>query len=416
MDQNELFLRLALALAIGFLIGLERGWKERDEKEGHRAAGLRTFALIGLLGGIFGVLSLGGDRILLAAGFIVTGLAIGVFMWREGERDKNLSATSLVAALLTFVLGALSVMGETRIAAGAGVSAVILLAHKDFLHEWLTRLTWIELRAGLLLAAMTFIALPLLPDRSIDPWNALNPHDLWLLTILIAAVSFAGYAAVKVAGPQRGLLVTAALGGIFASTAVTLSLARLARANAAHTRLLSGGVLTAGSVMLVRVLVVAGLINPGLAAALAPVLLAAAATMTLAASFLLWTDKGSGARQSECFALRNPFDLMEVLRFGALLSAVLLAAVFARRYWGDVGLLSLAALSGLADVDAITLLVARLGEVSPMAVNAVLIVTAVNTLAKSFYAWFAGGARMGLITFAGSASAVAAGGLIWLSL
>lgn len=213
MDTTELATRLGLALALGFVIGLERGWKEREEGEGHRTAGLRTFSLIGLLGGIFGMLSLGGDRILISAGFLLTGAVLAAFMWREGEREGDYSATTLVAALLTFLLGAFAVLGDMAVTAGAGVATVGLLAYKRQLHGFLARLTWAELRSGLLLGAMTFIALPLLPDRAIDPWGALNPHELWLITILIAAVSFLGYVAVKLAGPSRGVVVAAALAG-----------------------------------------------------------------------------------------------------------------------------------------------------------------------------------------------------------
>src|SRR5207248_5383054 len=133
-DQYDLFLRLGLALAIGFLVGLERGWKERTAGEGQRTAGLRTFSLIGLMGGVFGALSKGGDRLLLAAGFTILGIALAAFMWREGERDKDLSATSLVAAMLTFLLGTLAVLGSMAVAAGAGVAAVVLLAAKAPLH------------------------------------------------------------------------------------------------------------------------------------------------------------------------------------------------------------------------------------------------------------------------------------------
>jgi hypothetical protein len=146
MDTLDLALRLGLALAIGFLVGLERGWRERDEEEGSRTAGLRTFSLIGLLGGVFGALSLNDDRILLAAGFLTLGGALGAFMWREGEHRHDYSATSLVAALLTFALGAFALLGDIRVAAGAGVAAVILLANKETLHGWLERITWVELR------------------------------------------------------------------------------------------------------------------------------------------------------------------------------------------------------------------------------------------------------------------------------
>lgn len=121
-----------------------------------------------------------------------------------------------------------------------------LLAYKTQLHGFLQRLTWAELRSGLTLAAMTFIALPLLPDLA-DPWGVLNLHDLWLFTILIAAVSFAGYAAAKLVGPKRGLVLAAAVGGLITSTATTLSLARLAKTNSGHLLVLAGAIATAGA-------------------------------------------------------------------------------------------------------------------------------------------------------------------------
>jgi uncharacterized membrane protein (DUF4010 family) len=416
METQELVLRLGLTLALGFVIGLERGWQERDEEEGHRAAGLRTFSLIGLLGGIFGALSLAGDRTFLSAGFVVVGASLAIFMWREGEHRHDFSATSFVAALLTFSLGVFAVLGDKTVAAGCGVAAVLLLANKKSLHGWLQRITWIELRSGLLLAAMTFIALPLLPNRAIDPWGALNPYELWLMTILIAAMSFAGYAAMKIAGPQRGTLLAAALGGLVASTAVTLSLARLARSNAAHEKMLAGGILAAGCVMMLRVLVISWLLNQALAVEIAPVLLVVTAVLTVIAILLVRSDGKSSTRKSRELVLKNPFELLEVLRFAALLALVLLAVVFARRYFGDSGLLGLAALSGLADVDAMTLSVARLGEVSPLAVNAILLTVAVNSVAKAAYATYAGGVKLGGLLLAITAAAIAVGLAVKLSL
>ncbi len=416
MEQTELISRLGLSLAIGFLIGLERGWRERDAEEGHRTAGLRTFSLIGLMGGIFGALSLDGDRILIAAGFITIGVTLGAFMWREGQFHDNLSATSLVAAMLTFLLGVFAVLGVLSVAAGAGVATVILLAHKEFLHEWLTRVTWVELRSGLLLAAMTFMLLPLLPDRTIDPWNVLNPHSLWLMTVLIAAVSFGGYAIVKLAGPRTGLFLAAVLGGLFASTAVTLSLARLARENDSHVRLLAGGILAAGCAMFLRVLAVTALLNSQLSLAVAPILLVAAGTMGILAFVFASTGNNAGVQDDKNFALKNPFDIVEVLRFGALLAIVLLAVSLARMQFGDSGVLTVAAISGLVDVDAITLSVSRLGEVSPAAVNAILAAVAMNTLAKGVYAWLAGGARLGMLTIGSSGLVFLAAAMAWARL
>jgi uncharacterized membrane protein (DUF4010 family) len=395
MNMLDLAFRLGLALAIGFVIGLERGWRERDEEEGQRTAGLRTFALTGLLGGVLGALSIGGDRSLLAAAFAILGAVLGVFFWREGQKHEDLSATTFVAALVTFALGAFAVLGDTTIAAGAAVATLLLLANKETLHGWLARITWPELRSGLLLAAMTFIALPLLPDRTIDPWQAINPHEIWLMTILIAAVSFAGYAAVKIAGPQRGLVLAATLGGLVASTAVTLSLARLARASAAHVRMLSGAILAAGAVMLLRVLAVVALLNSPLASALAPVLLAGAVASGLIAAVLVGRHVQQSAGQSSDLVMRNPFEISEVLRFGALLAVVMAGVALARQTYGDGGLFGVAAMSGLADVDALTLSAARLDVPLTVAADAILIAIAVNTLAKTAYAGYAGGVRIG---------------------
>lgn len=406
MQIEDLALRLGLALAIGFVIGLERGWKERGEEEGRRAVGLRTLSLVGLLGGVLGVLSLEGDRLFLAAGLLVTGGALAAFIWRAGAAEKDLSATSLVASILTFVLGAYAVLGDPAVAAGASVATVILLAHKKLLHGWLERLSWLELRSGLLLGAMTFIALPLLPNRTIDPWDAVNPHEIWLMTILIAAISFAGYVAVRIAGPKRGLTLAAALGGLVASTAVTLSLARLAGRNDDHIRLLAGSILASGAVMMVRVLVVTGIINRDLAFAIGPVLLVGAGIIGVIGLFLVRSNPDTAKHGAKGFDLENPFDLPQVLRFGALLAVIMFATVIVRQELGQPGLLGLSALSGLADVDALTLSVAKLGEVSPLAIHAILLTVAVNSIAKAIYAWIAGGAKLGLMLLAATAAAI----------
>ncbi|WP_395687324.1 MgtC/SapB family protein [Aestuariivirga sp.] len=414
MEFPELATRLGLALALGFIIGFERGWKERAEGEGRRAAGLRTFSLIGLLGGLFGVLSLEGDRMLIAAGFLTTGAVMAAFIWRETAHEGDFSATTLVAALVTFALGALAVLGDMRLAAGAGVATVGLLAYKTQLHGFLARITWDELRSGLLLAAMTFIALPLLPDRAIDPWGAINPHQLWLITILIAAVSFVGYVAVKLAGPERGLILAAALGGLISSTVVTLTLSALAKSNPARIGLLAGGILASGAVMLARVVVLAAALNLSLAASLAAPFAAAALVQALAAWLLIGRDRRNGIGDPARLVHKNPFLLSEVLRFGAMLAAVMLAAGIAQSFWGNAGLIAVAAISGLADVDALTLSVANMGPVTALGVVAVLLCVAVNTLAKCAYAWIEGGTRLGLALLGLNVAAMGVAAMAWM--
>lgn len=417
MDRDELLLRLGLALAIGFLVGLERGWKDRTEEEGQRTAGLRTFTLIALLGGVFGALTKDQNFLLLASGFVVVSGTLAAFFWREGISEGDFSATSLVAVMLTFMLGAFAVLGDTVVAAAAGVAAAGLLATKDQLHGWLARVTWPELRSGLILLAMTFVALPLLPHRAIDPYGAVNPYELWLMTILIAAVSFAGYAAIRIAGPERGTVLAAAAGGLVASTAVTLTLARLARDNPDRVSLLGGSVILSGAIMLLRVLAVIAVINFAFALSLLPALLGAAFVMLLLAFWFIRRAPESEAAEAD-ITLKNPFDLLEVLRFGLILTAVMLLAVAARHFFGEAGLVGLAAISGLADVDAITLSMAKAADADKTAGPALAILTAVgvNTIAKTTYATYIGGRRIGMLCTVGAASGFAAAAAAYLLL
>ncbi|MET0182286.1 MAG: MgtC/SapB family protein, partial [Caulobacterales bacterium] len=193
MDLLPVFQRLGVALAIGFLIGVERGWKQRREQDGERVAGLRTYTLIGLLGGISGRVGILFDVTVLAALAIVFGGAWVYFKALETKRDRDLSVTGLVAGLLVFALGVYAQRGEIEIAAAAGVLLAGVLAFKDAAHSWLQLLRWEELRSALYIFAATFIALPLLPNTAIDPYGAIVPREIWLLTIVIASVSFVGY-------------------------------------------------------------------------------------------------------------------------------------------------------------------------------------------------------------------------------
>jgi len=214
LDTFEFIKHLAVALAIGLIIGIERGWKQREEQEGERAAGLRTHALAGLLGGVWGAIARTfGDWGVVALGlaFAVFTASIVLFRLREMQHAKSFGATTVVAAMLAFSLGAFAMVNIVA-AAAAGVATAMLLALKAGLHAWLKRLTWEELRAGLVLLAMTVILLPILPDREMGPLRALNPHEIWLMTVTIAAMSFAGYVAIREAGAEHGVVLSGLAG------------------------------------------------------------------------------------------------------------------------------------------------------------------------------------------------------------
>lgn len=416
MDQEELFRRLAVALAIGLLIGLERGWQTREDPDHQRAAGLRTFALTGLLGGIAAATSAATSPIVLGAALVAYTGAMGAFSYLEAVTEKNFSVTGVVAGILTFLLGAYAMLGNDRVAVAAAVAMAILLALRDPLHSWVRKLTWPELRSALMLLAMTFLLLPVLPNRPIDPWNVLNPAEIWLLAILIAVISFAGYVAVRIFGDRNGVAVAALAGGLASSTAVTLSFARLARDHPESTRLLAGGILLAGATMLARLLVLAGLIKPELLGTLLWPAVAAGAVHLAGSGLLLWKGEPSAAQES-LLDMRSPFDLGTVLKLAGLIAVIMLIAKTMADRANAAGLYLLAAVSGIADVDALTLSMARFagGQVTLRDASvAILIAASVNTISKAAMATAVGGRTLGVLV--GSVSAAAIGAIAVVAL
>jgi uncharacterized membrane protein (DUF4010 family) len=414
LDTFELIGRLAIALAIGLIIGVERGWKQRKVPEGDRAAGLRTHTLSALLGGVWGALALHGGNtglFALALAFVAFSATIAVFRYREMVRDGTYGATTVVGAMLAFGLGALAVIGDVTAAAAAGVATALLLALKAATHEWLKRLTWEELRAGLVLLAMTVILLPLLPDRELAPWFPVNPRAVWLLTIMIAALSFAGYVAIRLAGDRLGVLLSGIAGGLVSSTAITLNMARLARKHPGRERLFVAAILLASATMMLRVVVIAGLVNAALLPALAVPLVFAALAQGAVAAFYAGSAHGD-TKAEGALALRNPFDFGVVLEFGALLALIMALAKWATIWAGARGTIALAAVSGLVDVDAISISLARLAPLQLDAGSAVLgliVAVASNSLAKLALAVTAGGLALGRLIAWGLAAAFAAG-------
>lgn len=415
MGTVELIERLSVALAIGLLIGLERGWRARDEAEGERAAGLRTHALAALLGGVWAAIArpYGGLGVIaLAIAFVFVGAQIGVYRYRETERDATFGATTVVAVSLAFALGAFAVIGDIQAAAAAAVATTALLALKSFLHGIVKRITWEELRSGLALLAMSFILLPVLPDRAIDRWGAINPFELWLLAVLIAVISFAGYVAVKLIGYRRGVAVAGMAGGLASSTAATATMSRLARENPQEINALAASAIFANAVMAPRILILLGLLNFDMALKLAPPLVAGGLVYALTGVALMRWRPGAPREDESALTIKNPLDFESVFAFGALLALVMVLARVAARFAGSWGVFALAAASGVADVDAMTLAMARGGGAEigvRAAVAAILIAVASNTVAKAAIGFFIAGAAMGLRLSIVSALAIAAG-------
>ena len=406
------------ALLIGALIGIER---EKHKREGEREGsigGLRTFILFALIGALGGWLSERFDFPWLLVFTLLSVVAPVVASYQIAARNDAdaLGLSTELAAIATTLLGALAALGYRELAAAFGVAVAAILAYKQPLHGLVDRLDRDDIYAGLRLSIATFIVLPLLPNRTVDPWDALNPWSLWLLVLLISGLSLVGYVATRLLGQQRGIALTGLTGGLVSSTAVTLALARQSRekAYAKSAYALATGTLIAWTVMFGRVLIAVAIVNRGLLKPLLPPMIAMAVA---GAALALYAHRKSPDVQAHNVELRNPFSLTSAIKFAALFAAVLLLVKLAQTYTTSAGIYAVAALAGTTDVDAITLSMAQYArDNSPvLAAHAIVIATLSNTIVKAgMVATLGAGSLRGLIIVAAALIVAAGAAAMWL--
>ena len=406
---------LVAALAVGLVIGLERGWHNRELPEGGRVAGLRTFALTGLLGGVLGHLQPAFGAWPLLGALLGLSLLLTVSYTRRAQLSGDLSATTPVAMLLTLALGAFAAHGNTTLALSAAVIGAVLLDLKPTLHGWLRVIDHRELTASLQLLVLSTVILPYLPNTGLGPYAALNPYQLWWAVILIAGLSLTGHFAMRITGAQRGVLWTGILGGLASSTAATLALARYARQQPRLANAAAAGSLAACGVMFFRMLVLLAVVQPSLLSTLGSSLVASGVVL-LGVALWRWRKQADTSVGEAAVDTMAPFDLGTALGFGALL-AVMSVLVPAAKQWLDTsGLYALSAVSGLVDVDAILISLARLhgaGGLSTVAsVTAIGLATLANLVTKIGIAWTTGGSQVGKPVFLGYLAAVACGAIV----
>lgn len=411
----EMMMRYAVALAIGTLVGLERGWRGREEPAGHRIAGIRTYSITGLLGAVVGSLTaITNSAAPIVASVLIYGLLFGSLEFWKALDEREFSITSFVAALLTLVLGSLAVLGDQRLAAAAGVTLTILLASREYLHSALRKISWIEIRSAIVLAAMTAIVLPMLPDETLDPWGGFNPREVWLLTVLTAAISYFGYIAARLVGPSKGAIVTGLSAGLVSSTSVTLAFARTASQNPVALPLVAGAC-SAAMVSVLRVCGIVAMIRPDLLYFVAPPALTAALVLAVFAALFLLNSRGAAETREPLS--RNPFELKHLLFFAFAFAVVsVVSAAFFNRY-GSSSLITSSALSGMFDVDIGVLSALRLEGNSVSSVDigrAVLGALATNALGRLILAGASGPLRFVLPLSAATACAAASGAVVML--
>lgn len=345
----SLVLTFAVSAAIGLLVGLER------ERKPSAKAGVRTFTLIALLGSLAALLDEAtGTAWALAAGAVcVTGTLVAAYLHdRDAVGDSG--TTTVVAAIVVFFLGAINSYGYRLPAVALGVAVTVLLYFKAEIEGFSHKLTGQDVRSMLQFAVLTAVILPLLPDRPYGPYGVLNPFQVWLMVVLVAAVSLSGYVAWRLTLGRHGLLLTGVLGGVVSSTATTIGYARQVAAGNQSVAAAVLVILLANATKLVRVVVLVGAVAPATLPAMLAVIVPAL-LIAIAGIALRWKDAGAPAGPDGEEAFRNPTQLSTALGFGAVYALVLLFSAWANDVMGTSGVYALALASGLADVDAITL-------------------------------------------------------------
>jgi uncharacterized membrane protein (DUF4010 family) len=383
MMELDTAAQFGAALGLGMLIGLER--QRTQDQPGH-FAGVRTFALVALLGAL-SVFVAGLSGLAWITGLVFVALAaLVVVAYLVAARDGGTGATTEISLLITFLIGCLCTWGEVAVAGAVGVLTMLLLALKGWLHNLARRIEPSDVEATLKFAIITLIVLPLVPNASFGPagLEVINPYKTWLMVVLIAGLNFVGYILVKVLGREHGLGITGLLGGLVSSTAVTLGFAQRSRVEPALAPLLVLSILLAWTVMFFRVVVEVAVVNFTLARSLVLGMVLMGA-VSLVITLLLRRRNRSEAR-AEVESGNNPFELGDAIKFGALYAIVIFVASVAQRSFGDTGLYLTGALAGLTDVDAIALSMANLALQDPSsaapAARTIVIAVISNTLLK----------------------------------
>jgi len=400
-------LGLCVALGIGLLIGAERE-RRKGDGPGRAAAGIRTFTAAALLGAVAQLL---GGAVVAVATACVGVLALLAYR-RSREQDPGL--TTEIALLLTCVLGALAVPRPT-LAAAVGVVLAGLLAARERLHRFVRRvLTEQELHDAIVLLATALIVLPLAPDRFMGPFDAINPHGIARLVVLVMAISAFGYAAVRALGVQHGLPLAGLAGGFVSSTATIHAMGQRSRAHASQSAgAVAGAVLSSIATIVLMALMIAA-IQPALLRALwLPLGLGGLAATAYGLGFM-WRSHAARA-ETDAGTLGHPFDWKAALAFGLVMAAVLLVSAAFNHWLGARGTLLAAALAGLVDAHANAASMAALvsaGKVAgPAAVLPILLGLSTNSLMKAVVSWHAGGAAFALRIVPGQLLMLAA---VWL--
>lgn len=378
-DMFTILKGLAVVVFIGMLIGLEREYaRSKDEKI---FAGIRTFPLIGLFGFTSALISSITENWVYAIFFLgFAGLSIAAYY--SSAKDGKVGGTSEVSAFIVFILGSLVYWGYILLPVVIAIIITMFLSLKIQLHTFVGKISAADIYATLKLAIITLIVLPILPDKTYGPLDVLNPRLIWYMVIFVSGISFVGYIFIKLLGKDKGIIVTSLLGGLVSSTALTYSLTKKSKSEEALSFNYGLGVITASSMMFLRVLLIIAVLNVELAVPLfIPLVIFALAGIIASVIFY---KKNLNMTEAE-IELKNPFELKSAFVFGIIFGITIFISKAAKFYLGDQGLYAASALAGFSSVDAITISISRLFDTNitlTSAMKAILYATISNTVIK----------------------------------
>jgi len=387
----EVLFHLFVGVGLGALIGLER----EQSESGGTFAGSRTFPLFALYGAL--VAAFFPTSLSLAIGVLVIPLTVAYAGKIRYEQDIGL--TTVMAALLTAILGATAMHSDTGavVAIIVGGAITVLLSVKDPIHEFANRIEETERLASVKFILVVLVVLPALPNRSLDVLYGLNPRFIWLMVAFVTGLGFVAYVLAQFLSPERSVALTGIIGGFVSSTATTVSMAEKTVQNETLSHVCAFAVVTASIVMFPRALIEVAVINPDLFTSAAVPLGAMTLVGVVAAGTLYW--RTTTAETVEPNELKNPFRLRPALLFGVIFAVVLLVSEYAHEWLGTSGVYATAFLSGLADVDAMTITLSKLaaeGTISTeVATTGIVIAAIANTMVKAALAWLLGTDRLG---------------------
>lgn len=409
---DQIVARLLVAALAGLAVGLEREWSGHASGPMARFAGLRTFFLLGTIGGVSGWLA---DTGALALSTVLLGgataLAVAAYIVAARRGGNAVDGTTEVAAVLVLSLGVLAGLGYLELAGGIAAVTVLALSEKERLRDLVARIGDAELRAALQFAVLALVVLPVLPDRSYGPWGGIHPRNLWIIVLVFSGLNFAGYLARRAIGPGRGYGVTGLVGGLISSTAVTFQFSRLSREDRSLAAGLALGVVGASTVLIPRVMLVSALLNHEVAIAILPMLappLLVGIVLVAYAMARHWSEPQEPNSGPEP---RSPLRLASAIRMTLAFQASLMAIAFVSETLGQYGVLASAAVLGLTDMDALTLSMNRLGEdpgLTQLAARAIGVGVLANASLKLGLTVVLGGPRYRGLAAAGQLAMMAA--------